>query len=203
MAFVSRTKEDLENELILRMLNSIENEPEISQRALSSKLGVAIGMVNAYMKRCTQKGLIKVQNIPSKRFAYYLTPTGFLEKTKLTVDYLKSSFSFLREAQTQLINLFEQCESRHYRNILIIGQNELADIASTLAKNFSFKITINQKIALKNSENNIFDCCIIVDIEEPQACYEFALEYMSADKILTPSLLNISKNVLMKGAVKC
>src|SRR5476649_323180 len=109
MALAPRTKEYLENELILQMLSSIENEPEISQRALSSKLGVAIGMVNAYMKRCTQKGLIKVQNIPSKRYAYYLTPTGFLEKTKLTVEFLKSSFSFLREAQNQLLDLFEHC----------------------------------------------------------------------------------------------
>lgn len=202
MALAPRTKEYLENELILQMLSSIENEPEISQRALSSKLGVAIGMVNAYMKRCTQKGLIKVQNIPSKRYAYYLTPTGFLEKTKLTVEFLKSSFSFLREAQNQLLNLFEHCEARHYHNILILGQNELTNIAVTLAKNFPFVITIRNKLLL-NSVEDAFDCCFIVDMEEPQLCYDSTLEFMPADKILTPPLLNISKNVFVKGNIKC
>ena len=49
----------------------------MTQRSMANELGIALGMANAYIKRCIRKGFIKVRQIPSNRYAYYLTPTGF------------------------------------------------------------------------------------------------------------------------------
>jgi len=73
---------------MLGLLESVERGGEQSQRRLASELGVALGLVNAYLKRCINKGLVKVSEAPARRYAYYLTPHGFTEKSRLTVEYL-------------------------------------------------------------------------------------------------------------------
>src|SRR5487761_2401135 len=64
-----------ENERIVRdLLTSVEHDGERSQRRIAAELGIALGLVNAYLKRCAKKGLVKVHDAPARRYAYYLTP---------------------------------------------------------------------------------------------------------------------------------
>src|SRR5262252_9985769 len=82
--------------IVLGLLNSVEADGARSQRRIAAELGIALGLVNAYLKRCVKKGLVKVHDAPARRYAYYLTPQGFAEKSRLTVQYLSDSFSFFR-----------------------------------------------------------------------------------------------------------
>ena len=66
--------------IVLGLLESVERNGAQSQRLLASELGIALGLVNAYLKRCVKKGLVKVSEAPARRYAYYLTPKGFAEK---------------------------------------------------------------------------------------------------------------------------
>src|SRR5438045_4898592 len=87
--------EDSENaRIVLGLLESVERDGVQSQRKLASELGIALGLVNAYLKRCVRKGLLKIGQAPPRRYAYYLKPHGFAEKSRLTVEYLYSSFYF-------------------------------------------------------------------------------------------------------------
>src|ERR1043165_7627466 len=91
---------DADNErILLGLLESVERDGAQSQRKLASELGIALGLVNAYMKRCVKKGLLKIGQAPARRYASYLTPHGFAEKSRLTVEYLSISFSFFRRAR--------------------------------------------------------------------------------------------------------
>ena len=90
---------DNESEITLGLLNAVHDNNTITQRSMASDLGIALGLANAYLKRCIRKGFIKVQQIPSNRYSYYLTPQGFAEKTRLTADYLTYSFTFFRRAR--------------------------------------------------------------------------------------------------------
>jgi DNA-binding MarR family transcriptional regulator len=78
--------------IMLGPLESVGRGGEQSQRRLASELGVAVGLVNAYLRRCINKGLVKVRDAPARRYAYYLTPNGFAEKSRLTVEYLSTPF---------------------------------------------------------------------------------------------------------------
>jgi DNA-binding MarR family transcriptional regulator len=60
--------------IMLGLLESVERGEAQTQRRLASELGVALGLVNAYLKRCINKGLVKVREVPARRYAYYLTP---------------------------------------------------------------------------------------------------------------------------------
>ena len=73
----------LEIENTLDLLEAVERGEPISQRKLAARLGVALGLANALVKRCIHKGLLKVREAPTRRYAYYLTPTGFSEKHRM------------------------------------------------------------------------------------------------------------------------
>ena len=85
--------------IVLSVLTSIERDSSITQRKLANELGIALGLANAYLRRCVRKGLIKMSQVPLNRYAYYLTPQGFAEKSRLTAEYLAASFNFFRRAR--------------------------------------------------------------------------------------------------------
>src|SRR5579863_4509642 len=91
--------------IVLGLLSSVETDGARSQRHIAAELGIALGLANAYLKRCVHKGLVKVGQAPARRYAYYLTPQGFAEKSRLTATYLSHSFSFFREARAQCADL--------------------------------------------------------------------------------------------------
>ena len=74
-AFMDRTLSNSEEDerIVLNLLKSVDDGAG-SQRRIAEELGIALGLVNAYLKRCVKKGLVKVSQAPARRYAYYLTP---------------------------------------------------------------------------------------------------------------------------------
>ena len=74
-------------------LRYLENKQKISQRELSQNLGISLGKINFILKALIQKGVVKAKNFRNKKnkivYAYYLTPDGFNEKAKLTINFFK------------------------------------------------------------------------------------------------------------------
>src|SRR6516162_10741357 len=126
--------EDSENaHIVLGLLESVERDGAQSQRKLASDLGIALGLVNAYLKRCVKKGFLKISQAPARRYAYYLTPHGFAEKSRLTVEYLSSSFSFFRQAREDCSLVLEGARARGWKRIALMGMSDLAEIATICA----------------------------------------------------------------------
>src|ERR1700755_2630442 len=115
--------------IVLGLLQSVERDGGQSQRRLAAELGIALGLVNAYLKRCVKKGLVKVSEAPARRYAYYLTPHGFAEKSRLTIEYLSSSFSFFRQANAECAEVFALAKARNFQNLVLCGRSDLAEIA--------------------------------------------------------------------------
>ena len=115
--------------LIRQILVEIDRNPSVSQRQLSMNLGVSIGIVNWHMKRFVKKGLVKLQQAPVRRYLYYLTPDGFAEKARLTAEFLKSSFKIFDMGCRQYEALFLLCEANHWREVLLLGDSELVELA--------------------------------------------------------------------------
>ncbi|MFX5956864.1 hypothetical protein ABTF01_20940, partial [Acinetobacter baumannii] len=82
---------------------------------------VALGLVNTYIKRCVKKGLIKVQQVPSRRYAYFLTPQGFAEKSRLTAEYLAWSLTFFRRARGECALIMAEAKRRGWEEIGLVG----------------------------------------------------------------------------------
>ena len=58
------------------------------------------------LKRITKKGLVKIKNFkthPNKiGYAYLLTPKGILEKTKITINFMKRKMEEYEELREEL-----------------------------------------------------------------------------------------------------
>ena len=77
---------------LLNLLRIINKRPKLSQRKLAKDLGFSLGKLNYCLKALKTKGLVKIDNFknnPNKiNYMYILTPKGFSEKTKLTINFM-------------------------------------------------------------------------------------------------------------------
>jgi DNA-binding MarR family transcriptional regulator len=91
----------------LEILRALEEGNTVTQRALASRLGVAVGLANLYVKRMVRKGYIKIVGFGSrpstrKRLQYVLTAKGLAEKTRLTYEHMTYTLSLYRRARQTL-----------------------------------------------------------------------------------------------------
>jgi len=194
---------DGEARITMEMLHAVDREENLSQRGLAAKLNIALGLTNAYLKRCVHKGLIKVRKTPPNRYAYYLTPKGFGEKTRLTANYLLRSFDFYRRARNQCDELLEAAADNGHHRIALVGAGELAEIALLCALQYDIEIV---GIADENARANHFrhvtlvrdpaslpdhDIIIVCDMTKPQETFEKLTQKFGSHSITAPALLKI------------
>lgn len=195
----------LETEITLGLLTAIENDSRLTQRSAARQLGIALGLANAYLKRCVTKGLIKVQQIPANRYAYYLTPTGFAEKSRLTARYLSMSFDFFRSSRQQLTELLDQCVERNWRRIAFFGASELAEIGAICALDMDIEVAgvVDADLAADQFAGLVVcraiadlgpvDAVIVTNFSAPQDAYDALIVAAPGVHVLAPKLLNISR----------
>ncbi|MBK5652371.1 MAG: winged helix-turn-helix transcriptional regulator [Rhizobium sp.] len=198
-------KTEHENErIVLGLLSSVESDGARSQRHIAAELGVALGLVNAYLKRCVKKGLVKVSDVPARRYAYYLTPQGFAEKSRLTVRYLSDSFSFFRLAKSDCAQVFDQAKARGFSRLVLAGQSDLAEVAILCAVEAGVKIVAVVDpfgevshfvgVEVRKSFDEVtggFDAVIITDVARANAAYDAAATECGAECVLAPGLLGL------------
>jgi DNA-binding MarR family transcriptional regulator len=194
-----------ENErIVLGLLNSVEHDGEQSQRHIAAELGIALGLVNAYLKRCVKKGLVKVHDAPARRYAYYLTPKGFAEKSRLTVQYLSDSFSFFRFAKMDCARVFEAAKARGLTRLVLAGKSDLAEIAILCAVEAAVAIVaivdpssddarfIGVDVVKSYAEvATEFDAVIVTDVSRAGQSFDAAVNACGADRVLAPDLLRL------------
>ena len=202
---VRASKHALESELTLRLLSEIEHDRPVSQRSLALSLSIAVGLANAYLKRCVRKGWVKVRQVPARRYAYYLTPRGFSEKSQLTAEYLAASFEFFRDARAQCLELLQHCEWREWQRIALAGEGDLTEIATLAARETSVelvaviapgcnaKVVAGLPVSADIDAAHDFDAVLVTDIRTSQATYELLRARLPAERVLTPALLHISR----------
>jgi DNA-binding MarR family transcriptional regulator len=84
----------------LSLLQELEKNPIVSQRELSNKFGIALGVTNACLKRMARRGWIRIMSLDHRRIGYFLTPKGFAERAKLTlhlVSWTVKHYSTLKD----------------------------------------------------------------------------------------------------------
>ena len=85
-----RTK--LQEDTHFRVLRILQENPEMSQRALAEAVGVSVGGIHYVLNALIEKGLVKLGNFTAaedkRRYAYVLTPKGITRKAALTRAFL-------------------------------------------------------------------------------------------------------------------
>lgn len=119
-------KDDIQT---LRLMGEIEQDGNHSQRELSRKLNISLGLVNSFLKRLVSKGYFKATTMPRNRVKYFLTPQGLAKKSKLTVKYLRYSVNFYKEIKHLLLEKYHSLEENNVHSIIFFGAGEVAELA--------------------------------------------------------------------------
>ena len=120
---------DLHRHRYLTVLEAVAENGHITQRSLAARLGVALGLVNLYVKRLVRKGYIKCVNVRSNRIYYLITPKGVAEKARLTYEFMGHSLELYRQTRKHLRAALELGLKDGCRQVAIYGTGEPAELA--------------------------------------------------------------------------
>ncbi len=119
---------DLQGQRDLLLLSELDRDGRATQRMLASKLGIALGLTNLYLKRLARKGYIKITTIPRNRVRYFLTPQGIAEKSRLTYQYMQYALSYYRDMRGRLKDMLSALNGVNSQRVAICGTSELAEL---------------------------------------------------------------------------
>jgi DNA-binding MarR family transcriptional regulator len=184
----------------------------LNQRTLARQIGISVGLVNALVHRAVHKGLIKIKEAPARRYAYYLTPKGFAEKSRLVAEYLDYSLSFFRTARQEYNDVFARCAAAGARRVILCGAGELAEIATLAANGVDVELigvydreTNQVRVAGLPVVRDVGDLgadavLVITDGQKPQELYEMLTAAVGQERVQAPPFLRISPRSSNSGS---
>jgi DNA-binding MarR family transcriptional regulator len=128
----------------LEILNAIEEGRPLSQRALAERLGIALGLVNLYLRRLTRKGYVKIVEFPAKpaarkRLQYLLTPKGLTEKSRLAYQHMVYSLNLFRRTRETLRDSLALLVAQGLKRVALYGPGDAAELAYLTLKEFGLE----------------------------------------------------------------
>jgi len=128
----------------LEILTAIGEGRPLSQRVLAERLGIALGLVNLYVRRLSRKGYVKIIEFPRKpaarkRLRYLLTPKGLAEKSRLTYEHMLYSLHLFRRTRETLRESLALMVGRGTKRIALYGPGEAAELAYLTLREFGLE----------------------------------------------------------------
>jgi len=163
-----------DNEILI--LEELEKNSDITQRDLSEKTGLSLGMVNLLLKKFVKKGFVKLERLNSKNFRYILTPEGFKEKSKKTIEYMKIYYQktlIIKENIERIIRVY----GRNRTYILFGKDREMKEIIEGILKE------LNVDYITENDITKIDKSKIILywDIDNEEKMKDFNSKFLLGD----------------------
>jgi DNA-binding MarR family transcriptional regulator len=110
------------------LLHEIGHDPMATQANLSTRLGIAVGSVNWYIKRFIQRGWVKVSHLDRTRLKYNLTPEGMAVFTQRAMMYARDSLKVYGAYRKKAKTVVEQFQQNGTKQVYIEGNDEAVDI---------------------------------------------------------------------------
>ena len=132
-----------------QILTEIDAGQTVTQRELSRKLDIALGLTNLLVRRVIQKGWVKVTHLKANRVAYFITPAGLAEKARLTQAYFENTLRLYTETRSRITQRFEElsaswaCDdpgSPPDKRIVFYGAGEVAEIGYVGLRNTDLRL---------------------------------------------------------------
>ena len=114
----------------LTLFNTVESRPAVNQRQLAQELDVSLGLTNTYFQRVLKKGWVRAKQVKPRRWLYFLTPQGALEKSRLSLSYLHRTLDSFRELKGKGDEHLRILSQKGIRGIHLCGENDLTEVLS-------------------------------------------------------------------------
>jgi DNA-binding MarR family transcriptional regulator len=173
----------------LQFLEELEKTPNLSQRELSNKFGVALGVTNACLKRMIRRGWIRLTKVPPRRIGYYLTLQGFAEKARLSMTFLTYNIHHYAKLKAMIAERFLEMASQGVKRVVFWGVSDEMEIAYVILQGFDMEL-----IAIVNGNGEEKQ----QDVLGRKAENPDIIENITADAILITSIL--AKDKILRNA---
>lgn len=130
---------DVESRRNLQLLEALETDASITQRTLATRLGIALGLTNLYLKRLIRKGYVKCVTVAPNRLIYSVTPRGVARKARLTYEFMKYSLDFYHDARQHLRRSLSGAVAPQGR-IAIYGTGDAAELVFLLLREMGLEL---------------------------------------------------------------
>jgi DNA-binding MarR family transcriptional regulator len=124
----------------LELLQELEKNPIISQRELSHKFGIALGVTNACLKRMVRRGWIRITGFNHHKIGYYLTATGLAEKAKLTLHLISWTVQHYSRLKDLIGKRLLEMENQGIERIVFYGVSDEMEIALITLQGTNLKL---------------------------------------------------------------
>jgi DNA-binding MarR family transcriptional regulator len=140
----------------LTLFNTVESSSEINQRQLAQELGVSLGLTNTYFQRVLEKGWVRAKKVKPRRWLYFLTPQGALEKSRLSLSYMHRTLESFRELKSKGDEHLRILSNKGVRGIHLCGDNDLTEVLSYCFSGFEVELlsVIPEKYLLADLKQN-------------------------------------------------
>src|SRR4030042_3788842 len=124
----------------LNLLQELEKNPVISQRELSHKFGIALGVTNACLKRMARRGWIRIMNLNHHKIGYYLTPKCFAEKANLSLHLISWTVQHYSTLKEIIGRKLLEMENSGVKRIVFYGISDEMEIALITLQGTNLKL---------------------------------------------------------------
>ena len=193
MAVFKEARQHTNSEVMVRLLTTLAENPDATQRDLATEMGISLGMMVSYMKSCVRKGFISSKKVAPRRWAYFVTPKGFAEKSRMVSGYLYRAMKFFRDTRVQLEELFDQCQKEDIQTIAMVGGGDVAEIALLVSQGFSVSLELIVQDEGYIEKLKGFDAVLVTDVANPQGTFDALKECIKEDKLLSIATLCIAR----------
>ena len=140
----------------LTLFNTVESRPEINQRQLAQELDISLGLTNTYFQRVLKKGWVRAKQVKARRWLYFLTPQGALEKSRLSLSYMHRTLDSFRELKRKGDEQLRFLSNKGVSGIHLCGEEDLTEVLSFCFSGVEIELLsmIPGKDLLDNPEQN-------------------------------------------------
>ena len=124
----------------LTLFNTVENSPEINQRQLAQELDVSLGLTNTYFQRVLKKGWVRAKQVKPRRWLYFLTPQGVLEKSRLSLSYMHRTLQSFRELKSKGDEHLRILSNKGVSGIHLCGESDMTEVLSYCFSGFEIEL---------------------------------------------------------------
>lgn len=112
----------------LQLLSAVAEDPEVTQRSLSLRLGIALGLTNLVLHNLAEKGYIRITQAGWRRWIYTVTPSGFSRKVHLTMAYVHRFLNDYQRVRQMIKDEIEPLALNEESRIAVCGTGEFAEL---------------------------------------------------------------------------
>jgi predicted transcriptional regulator len=112
----------------LDTLLEIKDNPSVTQRSLSHRLNISLGLTNAILQNLIHRGWVKAQKLTGRKILYLITPKGMVQATNFIYDRVRETQHYYQYAKDLLTTYFTNLYDKGAKKAVIYGTGQLAEI---------------------------------------------------------------------------